>query len=87
MDKFIEPKYWVSDFEDIDGTEFCSIIQAEGEQELQDNEDQVWDWTGIMTWCVENLNGDFKVVMSGYNDLYIELYDEADAVAAKLRWM
>jgi len=88
MDEFIEPKYYVSDFEDIgDGNGPCSMIVLDEDKELTDPETQVWDWTDIMKWCVENINGEFKVIMSGYKDFHIELYDENDAMAAKLRWM
>ena len=88
MDEHIEPKFYVTDFEDWeDGTGPHSTITLDEEKELTDPETQVWDWTDMMEWCVENLNGKFKVLMSGYNDFYIELYDEDDAAATKLRWM
>ena len=88
MDEYIEPKYYISDFEDIgDGNSPSSMIVLDEDKELTNAETQVWDLTSIMKWCVENLNGEFKVVVTGYNDFYIELYDEDDAVATKLRWV
>lgn len=88
MDEFIEPIYVITDFKDIgDGNGPSSMIVLDDEyNDLADPETQVWDWTDMMKWCVENLNGEFKVVMTGYKDFYIELYDEDDAMAAKLRW-
>jgi len=87
MDEYIEPKYSVGKFEDHgDGSQPHSMIVFDEDYDLSDPEAEVWDLTSMMKWCVENLNGEYKIVLTGYDDFYIELYDEDDAAASKLRW-
>lgn len=95
MKQYVEPKYFIGEFDEYesDGKDpHCVIgIQTEDNQgnffELIDPEYQDWDWTEMIKWCVENFNGEYKIIMSDYGDFFIEVYDETDATAFKLRWI
>lgn len=90
MERFVEPTYYIEDH-DFAGRP-CWYISRNTETpngevvELSDPENQDWDLTPMLVWCVENLNGEYKICITDYEDFFLEIYDEEDAVAFKLRW-
>lgn len=93
MEAYVEPTYHITDLTAYDdGKDPCHIISMIKEDSaglsisLSDPELQDWDFTPMLQWCIENFNGKYKIVMTEYNDFYIEVYDQNDAFAFKMRW-
>ena len=91
MEKFVEPKYYISNEVDEHTGEESWYIGREEEINgqivaLTDPELQDWDFTPMLRWCVENFKGEYKICMSDYKDFFIYVYDKDDAFSFKMRW-
>lgn len=89
MERFVEPTYYIENH--YSAGRPCWYVSRNTEingktVKLNDPEYQDWDLTPMLIWCVENFKGEYKICMTDYEDLFIEVYDESDAVAFKLRW-
>ncbi|KKM75137.1 hypothetical protein LCGC14_1393380 [marine sediment metagenome] len=94
MERFIEPTYFIDDGIDDGNTNqpywyLSRHTETPNGQivELSDPEIQDWDLTPMLVWCIENFKGKYKICITDYEDFYIEVYTEEDAIAFKLRWV